>query len=140
MLKSTNTFINIEFMNVAIPCFLKYENNKFHSLIVLEAQLLSNYQKISFPLIIRRSASLKLHRCHRLAPSHRHSRNIQLFRPYIRCLLVDLDVLYGFATQNLIRKPCIMVRGVKKLSFCSPVDLVYFLNYRLLYTRSLVLD
>ena len=30
--------------------------------------------------------------------------NFQLFRPYLRCLLIDLDVLYLFATQNLMGK------------------------------------
>ncbi len=44
---------------------------------------------------------------------------------------IDLDGLYGFTIYNLIRKAFIMVSGVKRLSFCGPVDLVlvsYFSN------------
>ena len=53
-------------------------------------------------------------------------RHFQLFRLYLCCLWIDLVVLHGFATQNSMRKPFMMVRGVKKLSLCYPVDLVNF--------------
>ncbi len=33
-------------------------------------------------------------------------------RPHLRCFLNDLDVLYSFATYNLICKPFLMVAGV----------------------------
>ncbi len=50
--------------------------------------------------------------------SHTHplthsKRNVQLCRPCLRCLWIYLDVLYGFATQTLISRPFLMVRGVK---------------------------
>ena len=60
-----------------------FETNIF--LMFLESQLLSNYIDVSDSLP--------------------HSRAVQLFRPYIRCLLIVLDVIYGFVTQHLIRKP-----------------------------------
>ena len=44
---------------------------------------------------------------------------------FVHCLWIGLDVLYCFVTYNLISKPFMMVRGVKKLSFCVPVDLGY---------------
>ena len=40
----------------------------------------------------------------------------QTFRFFVhisRCVHFDLDVLYGFANQNLIRKTFLLVRGVK---------------------------
>ena len=44
-----------------------------------------------------------------------------------RIALSALSMLFvdRFATQNLIRKPIMMVRGVKKLNFCGPVDLIF---------------
>ena len=54
--------------------------------------------------------------------------NRQLFRQYFCCSWINLGVLYGYATQNLIRKPFIMVRGVKKLSLCGPFDLLLRIN------------
>ncbi len=47
----------------------------------------------------------------RLSLTHR-KRNVQLFWPYLRCLWIDLDVLYGFATQNFMKMPFLMVAGV----------------------------
>ncbi len=39
-----------------------------------------------------------------------------------------MDVHNGFAIYNMIRKPLMMVRGVKILSFCGPVGLVFFIH------------
>ncbi len=58
--------------------------------------------------IFRRTASLD--RCHRLTPSF----TVRLaFRPYNRYLCIDLDILFGFATLNLWRKPILMVTRMK---------------------------
>ncbi len=43
-------------------------------------------------------------------------RNVSLFRPYLHCLWIVPDDLYGFATQKLIRKQVLIVAGVKMRS------------------------
>ncbi len=41
-------------------------------------------------------------------------------------LWTELDVLYAFTTYNLLRRPFMMVRGVKKAErFSAPADFVY---------------
>ena len=42
-----------------------------------------------------------------------HSRVFRWWGSYLRCSWIDLDVLYGFVTYNLIRKPFLAVTGVK---------------------------
>ncbi len=88
-----------------------------------------SFQKLSFSLI---------RRWHRLTPT----RDVQLFRSYLRCLWIDLDVLRGFATQNLIKKPFLMFlwhfrvfrgRGLilsdfRELSFCGPSEPCFLLR------------
>ncbi len=46
--------------------------------------------------------------------------NSSFGRISVVCGLIWL-FFYGFVTQNLLRKPFMNVRGVKKLSFCCPV-------------------
>ncbi len=84
-----------------------FQYGKFKQGIQPNCQILRNrnYQ------VFRSSDSLQLG-CHSLDHGQCYE---WLCRPYLCCLWIDLDVLYGFATQNLIRRPFMMVREVKKL-------------------------
>ena len=65
-----------------------------------------NRSKIFLFLLLEASVMIQMSFTH----SRRH---VQLFQPNLHGLLIDLIVHNGFATQNLIRKPFLMVTRVK---------------------------
>ena len=70
---------------------------------------------------------MKIKRCHRLIHLQRH---VYLFQQYLRCLWIDLDVLYGFAPKNLKRKSFLMVPWhIPIFLKGGGVDLVFILMF-----------